>query len=135
MERYRTARRESSIARLVGGIAESGGTLLRGPEQGWAPLEFVLETRQRERLDLVAYAFTANKYRQSGRPDDENRFQIKYGSNFDRYHALYIDLLQRRTTLMFGVHLERDLFIAVDPRMHNPTWFSSSVEFKDHDLD
>jgi len=35
---------------------------------------------------------------------------------------------------MFGVHLELDLFVAVDPRMHTPTWFSSSVEFKNEEL-
>jgi hypothetical protein len=36
---------------------------------------------------------------------------------------------------MFGVHEELPLFIAVDPAMHNPTWFSRSIEFKEADLD
>ena len=36
---------------------------------------------------------------------------------------------------MFGVHFEEGLFVAVDPRMHTPTWFSSSVEFKTRDLE
>ena len=36
---------------------------------------------------------------------------------------------------MFGVHLELNLFIAVDPRVHTPTWFSRSVEFKTENLE
>lgn len=35
---------------------------------------------------------------------------------------------------MFGVHHELKLFVAVDPVMHNPTWFSRSIELKDHEL-
>ncbi len=135
MERYRTAGRQSGVEKVLAAVVASGGKVLREPEPGWAPLELSIEAPGGERLDLVAYAFTANKYRQAGRPTDEHRFQIKYGSEFDRYHTLYIDPSQRRTTLMFGVHTHRELFIAVDPRMHNPTWFSSSVEFKDDELD
>jgi Methylase-associated X1 len=95
----------------------------------------MIRTAGGEQLGLVCYAFTANKYRQLGRPADEHRFQIKYGSEFHRYHTLYFDRTGRKTTLMFGVHLEMDLFVAVDPRMHSPTWFSSSVEFKTGDLE
>jgi hypothetical protein len=59
---------------------------------------------------------------QGGRPADEHRFQVKYGSEFDR-NTLFIDPSRRKVTLMFEVHLED--FIAVDPRMHTPTWFSA----------
>src|SRR5262249_15354405 len=59
---------------------------------------------------------------------------VKYGSEFNRYHDLYIDPTRKRITLMYGVHHERGLFIAVDPSMHNPTWFSMSIEVKEADL-
>jgi hypothetical protein len=36
---------------------------------------------------------------------------------------------------MFGVHLEMGLFVGVDPRMHSPTWFPRSVEFRTSDLE
>src|SRR5207247_1574935 len=103
------------------------------PRKG--PFEFVVRTPTSERLEMVCYAFTANKYRQQGRPADEHRFQIKYGSEFDRYHTIFIDPQGYKLTLMFGVHVELGLFVAVDPRMHNPTWFSSSVEFKSRDME
>jgi hypothetical protein len=37
--------------------------------------------------------------------------------------------------LMFGMHLEMGLFVGVDPRMHSPTWFPRSVEFRTSDLE
>ena len=33
------------------------------------------------------------------------------------------------------MHLEMGLFVGVDPRMHSPTWFPRSVEFKTSDLE
>ena len=33
------------------------------------------------------------------------------------------------------MHLETGLFVDVDPRMHSPTWFPRSVEFKTSDLE
>ncbi len=35
---------------------------------------------------------------------------------------------------MFGVHHGLGVFVAVDPRMHSPTWFSRSVEMKEDAL-
>ena len=100
-----------------------------------APFLFKVATANGRILDLVCYGFTSNKYRQEGRPADEHRFQIKYGSEFDRYHDLYLDPTGVRITLMLGVHEEMGVLVGVDPRMHNPTWFSSSVEMKEADLE
>jgi hypothetical protein len=58
-----------------------------------------------------------------------------YGRGSDRCHQLYFDPRGKKTTLLFGVHLEMGLFVAADPRMHSPTWFPRSVEFKTSDLE
>ncbi|MGH9384339.1 MAG: hypothetical protein ACRD2N_08660, partial [Vicinamibacterales bacterium] len=129
MERYRVVRRGAIVERIQDALKRSGANVLQSADPRTAPFEFVIRTPTGETLDLVCYAFTANEYRQGGRPPDEHRFQIKYGSDFDRYHNIFIDPEGHKVTLMFGVHVERGLFIAVDPRMHTPTWFSSSVEF------
>ena len=71
----------------------------------------------------------------SWRAADRHRFQIMYGSGSDRCHQLYFDPRGKKTTLLFGVHLEMGLFVGVDPRMHSPTWFPRSVEFKTSDLE
>jgi hypothetical protein len=137
MNRYPVNARDRAplIDRIAQALEVSGAAILSRPDPSSAPFEFKIRTPQNETVDLVVYAFLANKYDQEGRPDDENRFQIKYGSDFNSYHDIYIDPTRKKVTLMLGVHMERDLFIAVDPAMHNPTRFSVSVEFKDADLD
>ncbi len=137
-ERYHGVRGRDNVDRISEALLASGAKILSRPDPTIAPYEYTIVSPAGERRHLVCYAFTANKYRQGGRPSDEHRFQIKYGSEFDRYHALYIDpspdRRKRKITLLFGVHHEFGLFVAVDPLMHTPTWFSMSVEFKESDL-
>ena len=139
VERYTGVRGEQNVARIAAAIEASGGRVLEAPDPSEAPFLFKVTAPDGKVLDLVCYAFTANKYQnkhdKKARPLDENRFQIKYGSEFHRSHKIFIDPDRKRVTLMFGVHDDRGLFIAVDPAMHNPTWFSASVEFKDHQLE
>ena len=125
MKKY-AVRRNAVVTQIEQALAASGAQVLQRADPKTAPFEFLIRTPTGEQLELVCYAFTANKYRQGGRPADEHRFQIKYGSEFDRYHTIFLDPHRQKITLMFGVHLELGLVIAVDPRMHSPTWFSSS---------
>jgi hypothetical protein len=135
MRRYRVVGREAIVEAIEEALTASRARILKSANPKEAPFEFIVLTPTGERLELVCYAFTGNKYGQQGRPLDEHRFQIKYGSEFDRYHEIFFDPKGNKVTLMFGVHLKLNLFIAVDPRMHSPTWFSSSVEFKTRDLE
>jgi hypothetical protein len=123
------------VERIAAAIVGSGGTVATAPSGDIAPFEFTVLDSKGSKLDLICYAFTANKYDQEGRPLDEHRFQVKYGNDFTRYHEIFIDPDRKKITLMFGVHDSLELFIAVDPAMHNPTWFSRSVEFKAGDLE
>lgn len=134
MEKYRV-RRERIVKQIATAIEVSGAKILEHSDPNYAPFEFLIRTASGDNVRVVCYAFTANEYRQGGRPPDEHRFQVKYGSQFDRYHDIFIDPTGEAVTLMFGVHLELGLFVAVDPRMHTPTWFSSSIEFKALELD
>lgn len=135
VERYKVVKREWCVARITRALESCGVEILKPADPSSAPFEFTIRAPGGEAVDLVCYAFTANEYKQGGRPAGEHRFQLKYGGEFDRYHEIYFDPRRRKITLMFGVHTDLDLFIAVDPQMHNPTWFSMSVEFKQHELD
>lgn len=136
MKRYTVVRREPILDRIRQALIQSGATIIADANPRMAPFEYTIQhSSTGDVTQLVCYAFTANQYKQRGRPADEHRFQIKYGSEFDRYHSLFVDPNRRKVTLMFGVHLEHELFIAVDPRMHTPTWFSSSIEFKTGQLE
>lgn len=135
MERYEGVRGQKRVEAIVAAIEASGGKVVRAPSPSVAPFEFEVRLPDGKHLKLVCYAFTANKYDQKGRPLDEHRLQVKYGSDFTRLHDIYIDRKRAKTTLFFGVHDDEDLFIAVDPAMHNPTWFSRSIEFKKNDVE
>lgn len=130
--RYEGVRADENVAAIIAAIELSGATILKAADPHIAPFEFVVRAPNGERLEIVCYAFTANKYKQRKRPDGEHRFQVKYGSDFKNAHTIYFDPERRRVTLMFGVHHELGVFIAVDPLMHSPTWFSRSVAAKEH---
>jgi len=134
MERYKGVRGKENVAKICAALETAGATILVLPDPKVAPYELRIRTPGGQEIDLVCYAFTANKYEQEGRPEGEHRFQLKYGSDFKRAHEIYFDPERRKITLMFGVHHEEDLFVCVDPQMHNPTWFSMSVEFKEAEL-
>src|SRR5438128_563954 len=91
MERYFGVKGKANVRRILAAVEESGGQVIDGPNPSVAPFEFGVKTRSGEVLNLVCYAFTANEYRQRGRPSDEHRFQIKYGSEFKRAHSIYLD--------------------------------------------
>jgi hypothetical protein len=117
---------------ILKAIEASGARIIVAPDPCIAPFEIRILAPSGEVIDLICYAFTANRYLQGGRPKDEHRFQVKYGSEFTVAHHLHIARAGQAITLFFGVGVDEDegIFVACDPAMHTPTWFSSSVEFK-----
>lgn len=99
-------------------------------EADQAPFYIVFETPGGERHGILAYAFFANSVVTRNRPQDEHRFQIKYGSNLKGVLDVAVDPYGLITTILLGIDLERQIFIAVDPRMNTPAPMSRSVEFK-----
>lgn len=134
MEQYGALGR-ARVDAIAAAIVSSGGKVVRVAPPNVAPFEFDVVLPDKKRMHLICYAFTAEKYRQGGRPVDEHRFQVKYGSDFKRLHHLHVEQEGPATTLFFGVYESGDAFVAVDPALHNPTWFSSSVEFKEENVD
>ena len=134
MRRYRGLRRSNIVDRIEHALREGGAQILSRANPTTAPFEFTVKTPRGVQRELVCYAFTANAYRRAGRIDG-HRFQITYESGSDRWHRLYFDPRGEQITLMFGMHLEMGLFVGVDPRMHSPTWFPRSVEFRTSDLE
>jgi hypothetical protein len=135
--RVKAADKRPLLAVVSEGLRAGGAKILKEPDPSIAPFEYEILTPQGERLRLVAYVFRTNKYGQRERPEDEHRFQIKYGSDFTDYHYLELPAPGDKSTvtLFVGVHLEEGVIVGCDPTMHNPTWFSKSVEFKDEQLE
>ena len=127
---YRVSGKGPVVNAISDALVAGGARILSAPNPKEAPFRYRIRVPEGRTLELICYAFLANKYRQSGRPSDEHRFQVKYGSEFDRPHEVYLSPDRDVVTLFLGVHLEAGILVGADPWMHNPTWFSSSVEFK-----
>ena len=95
-----------------------------------APFHIVLDLPGGERISVLVYAFFANSEPTKNRPQDEHRFQIKYGSNLKGVLDVAVDRFGVTTTVFVGIDPERKVFIAADPAMNNPSPMSRSVEFK-----
>lgn len=101
-----------------------------------APFRITFETGDGERMGIVVYAFLANQQVTKNRPEDEHRFQVKYGSKEDgATYDLWQDPYGLYTTLFLGINPEAGFFVAADPVLHSPTKFFISVEFKQKEVD
>jgi hypothetical protein len=135
VRRYSGLRRSKIVASIEQALRECGAEILVRASPATAPFELTVSTRTGDQRELVCYAFAASRSRRAGDPLDKHCFQIEYGRGSERCHQLYFDPRGRKTTLLFGVHLETGLFVGVDPRMHSPMWVPRSVEFKTGDLE
>lgn len=127
--------REPLIAFMCDALAASGCRILYQSPPNQAPFRITFETPLGERMGIVAYAFLANMKITAKRPEDEWRFQVKYGSKDGQLHELWQDPYGLYTTLFLGISPEHGFFVAADPVLHSPTKFFISIEFKEHNVD
>jgi hypothetical protein len=126
--------KEPLLGFVLGALRSSGCRVLRHTEADKAPFRITFETPDEERLGIVVYAFFANSKKTKHRPDDEHRFQVKYGPDDKKVHKLWQDPFLLYTTLFCGIDPDRGLFVGADPDLHSPTRFFISVEYKDTDV-
>lgn len=131
----RRSDREPLLRFMLDALRGSGCRILQADEPDHAPFRFTFLTPTGERMGVIAYAFFANSKVTKNRPDDEHRFQIKYGSKDGKYHDLWQDPFQLYTTLLVGIDPERGIFVGADPVLHSPTRFFISLEFKRTQVD
>src|SRR5262249_16216025 len=104
--------------------------VVHASEPDRAPFYVVFETPDGARHGVLAYAFFANSRPTNNRPDDEHRFQIKYGSDLKTVLDVAIDPHGLVATIFLGIDPERGIFVAADPTMNTPAPMSRSIEFK-----
>ncbi|MGD9528886.1 hypothetical protein [Pseudonocardia sp.] len=136
---YRLSSRRAAVhERLLRAVEVSGGRLIYASQPDRAPVYLGVETPSGERVGVLAYPFTANQVLTKGRPADEHRLQIRYGSEkswTEREHPLGRDIAYTDTTLVLGVHVDLNLFVGLDPALYNPLPMGISVEFKQSQVD
>lgn len=124
-------RREPLVQFMVDALEDCGCRVIHRPEANRAPFRFTFETPEGERMGIIAYAFLANKKLTKNRPEDEHRFQVKYGHDDRQTHEVWQDPYGIYVTLFLGINPSEGFFVAADPWLHNPTRMFVSVEFKD----
>ncbi len=126
----RAAGRAPLLKFIVDGLVARGCRVLSTTAPNKAPFYIVFETPSGSRQGVLAYAFFANSRQTGGRPRDEHRFQVKYGSELKGVLEIAVDPHELITTILVGIDTARGLFVAADPLMHNPSPMSRSIEFK-----
>lgn len=126
--------REPLVRFMREALEASGCRILKASEPDRAPFRVTFEAPDGERMGIVAYAFNANQRETKNRPEDEHRFQVKYGSEQregKELHELWQDPYELYTTLLVGLNTERGFFVGADPVLHSPTRFFISMEYKE----
>jgi hypothetical protein len=128
--------REPLLAFMLQALRDEGCQILYSSRPTEAPFRITFETREGERMGIVAYAFLANSRPTLNRPPDEHRFQLKYGSkNDNNFHPIWQDPFGLYTTLLVGINTEQGFFVGADPVLHSPTRLFISIEFKQRHVD
>lgn len=123
---------------MLRALRDAGCRILRHSEPDHAPFRITFEAPDGERLGVIAYAFNANQRVTRNRPDDEHRFQLKYGSEQREgreLHELWQDPYELYTTLLIGINTEQGFFVGSDPVLHSPTRFFISIEYKQQQVE
>jgi hypothetical protein len=133
---YRVRRRDKQelLDFIVSSLEQCGCAVLQSSSPREAPFRITFEAPNGERIGIIAYAFFANAKETLNRPQDEHRFQVKYGAKTEQLHELWQDPFELYTTLFFGINLERNFFVGADPLVHSPTKFFISIEFKERNV-
>ncbi|WP_232074809.1 hypothetical protein [Phytohabitans suffuscus] len=133
---YRTLGRQVLHEFLRQAVSASGGRVLYASRADRAPIYLGVHGAHDERIGLLVYPFTANQRTITNRPLDEHRMQIRYGGeeSWAGEHRLGLDVAQVDTTLVLGVHVERQMFIGLDPALYDPLPMGISFEFKESDV-
>jgi hypothetical protein len=123
--------KEPLVGFMIDALTNAGCRIIQHSDPGIAPFQVSFETPLGERMGIIAYAFFANSKLTKNRPDDEHRFQVKYGAKDGALHPLWQDPYGIYTTLFLGINAESGFFVGVDPVLHSPTKMFISVEFKE----
>lgn len=133
---YRLSGRRDIHAFLHRAIEASGAEVLYSSSPTRAPYVFGVQPYRDQPGCLVVYAFRCNPAPIRGRPPDEHRVQIRYGSEstWGEEHPLAEDPTGSDVTLVLGVHLEAELFLGLAPLLYSDLPMGISVEFKEESV-
>jgi hypothetical protein len=125
-------RGHARVSAIIAAVERSGGKVLQVSSPLKVPFELRVELPRGGVLDLVCYAFSARAY--SRRGNIGHRILARRGRGAARPQWLHLDEERRRITLLLGIHFEREIFLGLDPRAHDPMLLPSTIELRDEEL-
>jgi len=133
---YRVQNKRDLYDEIVDAIEMSGGRILYSTSHREAPFYFGVQTDLEERLGLLIYPFRLKKVGTKNRPSDENRGQLRLGSeeSWEETHPVAFDVAGVDTTLMLGIDPDRHVFVGLDPHLWDPLPLGISFYAKDAQL-
>lgn len=132
---YHLSGRKAAHAYVIDGLGRAGGKVTASSPHTRGPFHFAVQVGERQ-VGLVVYAFSASPPPIGGRPADEHRTQIRYGSeeSWAEEWPLWQDPAGLDVTLVLAAHDQAGIFVALDPLLYDPLPMGISVEFKDADV-
>jgi hypothetical protein len=122
---------------LQDAVARSGGRVLFASEPKRAPIFLGIHGTQDERIGLLVYPFRMTRVVTKGRPTDEVRGQIRYGSepSWRQPHPIGRDITGVDITLAIGAYLEGEVIVGLDPALYDPLPMGISIYAKDKEIE
>jgi hypothetical protein len=133
---YRVQDRADLHEFLLDAVEASGGHVLYASDPRRAPVYLGVQLDSDERIGMLVYPFRVKKVKTKGRPEDEVRGQLRYGSeeSWEQEHPIGRDLAGVDVTMVLGVDIEDGVLIGLDANVWDPLPMGISFYAKDHEI-
>lgn len=136
-EVYRVSGRADVHEFLINAVEASGGRVIYASDPGRAPIYLGVQLDSDERIGMLIYPFRITKVATKGRPHDEVRGQLRYGSedSWERDHPVGRDIAGVDVTMIVGVDLMDGVLLGLDANLWDPLPMGISFYAKEADID
>lgn len=136
-EVYRVQRRADLHSFLIEAVNRSGGRVLYATDPNRAPIYLGVQLDSDERIGMLVYPFLVKKVKTRGRPDDEVRGQLRYGSekSWTREHPVGRDVAGVDVSMILGIDLTDGVILGLDANLWDPLPMGISFYAKDAEIE
>ncbi|MFD4420863.1 hypothetical protein ACFWN7_05085 [Agromyces sp. NPDC058484] len=136
-EVYRVQGRSDLHDFILHAVEASGGRVLYASDPGRAPVYLGVQLDSDERIGMLIYPFRVKKVKTKGRPDDEVRGQLRYGSeeSWEREHPVGRDVAGVDVTMILGIDISDGVILGLDANLWDPLPMGISFYAKDAEIE
>ncbi|MGW4928614.1 hypothetical protein ACWEOH_05605 [Agromyces sp. NPDC004153] len=136
-EVYRVQGRSDLREFLMHSVEASGGRVLYASDHRRAPVYLGVQLDSDERIGMLVYPFRVKKVKTNGRPDDEVRGQLRYGSeeSWQREHPVGRDVAGVDVTMILGIDIADGVILGLDANLWDPLPMGISFYAKDREIE